>query len=314
MFLRKTAILAAIVAALSLGAGDAFARAGGGFSSGSRGARSFSMPSATPTAPRSAAPFDRSMTPQPQFNPGMAAARPGFFSRGGFGRGLFGGLLGAGLIGMLLGHGFLGGIGGLFSRLGLLLQVGLIFLAVRFALNYFRGRQPAFAGAAPAPGPQGGAYRTSTGPLPGGAGTPPPQQPLEIAKTDFDAFERRLGEVQAAYSAEDLGALARLATPEMTEYFRQEIAGNASRGLVNRIADVRLLQGDLAESWREPGAEYATVAMRFSLTDAMIERASGKVAQGSTTVPEQATELWTFRRMAGGDAGAWVLSAIQQAK
>lgn len=311
MFLRKTAILAGLIAALSLGAADAFARAGGGFSSGSRGARSFSMPSATPTAPR-AAPFERSATPQPSLNPGMATRSPGgFFSAGGFGRGLFGGLLGAGLIGMLLGHGFMGGIGGLFSLLGLLLQVGLIVLVVRFAINYFRGRQPSFAGAAP--GPQGAAYRPSTGPLPGGAGGPPPQ-PLAIVKADFDAFERRLGEVQAAYSAEDLNALRRIATPEMIEYFRQEIAGNSARGLVNKIGDVRLLQGDLSESWREPGAEYATVAMRFSLTDAMVERASGKVVQGSTTTPEQATELWTFRRMAGGDAGAWVLSAIQQAR
>jgi predicted lipid-binding transport protein (Tim44 family) len=313
MFLRKTAILAGLIAALSLGAADAFARAGGGSSSGSRGARSFSMPSSTPTAPRSAAPLERSMTPQPSFTPGATGARPGFFSGGGFGRGLLGGLLGAGLIGMLLGHGFMGGLGGLFSLLGLLLQVGLIFLVVRFALNYFRGRQqPSFAGGAP--DPRNAAYRTSTGPLPGGASAPPPQQPLEIAKADFDVFERRLGEVQAAYSAEDMNALARVATPEMTEYFRQEIAANAAKGLVNRIGGVRLLQGDLAESWREPGAEYATVAMRFSLTDAMIERASGKVVQGSTTNPEQATELWTFRRMAGGDAGGWGVSAIQQAR
>ena len=34
------------------------------------------------------------------------------------------------------------------------------------------------------------------------------------------------------------------------------------------MTDVRLLQGDLAEAWREGGREYATLAMRFSMIDA----------------------------------------------
>ena len=32
-------------------------------------------------------------------------------------------------------------------------------------------------------------------------------EPLTIAKSDYDAFDRLLGDVQAAYSAEDLNAL-----------------------------------------------------------------------------------------------------------
>jgi predicted lipid-binding transport protein (Tim44 family) len=317
MSLRKTAIFAAIVAALSIGAADAWARAGGGSSSGSRGGRTYSAPSATPTAPRSAAPIERSMTPQTSPSPGMASpgmARPGGlggFLSGGFGKGLLGGLLGAGLIGMLMGHGFMGGLGGLMSILGLVLQIGLLILVVRLAMNWFRNRQqPAFAG------PQGGAdqaYRNAGGPLPGGGGAPAFGK-VEIAKADFDAFERRLGEVQAAYSNEDGLALGRLATPEMVGYFRQEVEANAARGQVNRIGGVRLLQGDLAEAWREPGAEYATVAMRFALTDAMVDKASGKVVSGSTTETQEATELWTFRRPTGADSTGWVLSAIQQTR
>ena len=63
MFRRRFVIaLAAIAAALVLVAADANARAGGGFSGGSRGMRTFSAPPATRTAPNTAAPIQRSVT------------------------------------------------------------------------------------------------------------------------------------------------------------------------------------------------------------------------------------------------------------
>jgi predicted lipid-binding transport protein (Tim44 family) len=97
-------------------------------------------------------------------------------------------------------------------------------------------------------------------------------------------------------------------TPEVLSYFSEELADNASRGLVNKISNVKLEQGDLSEAWREGSTEYATVGMRFSLVDQLVERASGRVV-GGTGQPEEATELWTFMRARGGN---WLLSAIQQ--
>ena len=132
--------------------------------------------------------------------------------------------------------------------------------------------------------------------------------PIEIKPADFDAFERILGEVQTAYGAEDLGALRARVTPEMLSYYSEELAKNASRGLVNQLSNVKLLQGDLAEGWRESDDDYATVAMRYSLTDRTLERASGRVVEGDDRAQE-ATELWTFRRTGGGN---WLLSAVQQ--
>ena len=114
--------------------------------------------------------------------------------------------------------------------------------------------------------------------------------------------------MQAAYSAEDLGALRREVTPEMVSYFAEDLADNASRGVINRVTDVKLLQGDLAEAWHEGNADYATVAMRFALTDTLVDRASGKTVEGGS--PSEVTELWTFMRARGGN---WLLSAIQQA-
>jgi predicted lipid-binding transport protein (Tim44 family) len=98
-----------------------------------------------------------------------------------------------------------------------------------------------------------------------------------------------------------------MATPEMLSYFSEQLADNASRGLINRVTDVKLLQGDLAEAWREGRADYATVAMKYALKDSMVERASGRIIEGGER--SEVTELWTFMRSRGGN---WLLSAIQQ--
>lgn len=322
MSFRKFALFLGLSAALSFGASEVFARPGGGSSFGSRGARTYTAPPSTRTAPGAASPIQRSVTPRAQtgFN---NAARPS----SGFGRGLLGGLLGAGLIGMLLGHGLMGGMGGLMSMIGLILQIGLIFLVVRFAINFFRRRDPQMAGAAPGglPGaapqpdaPQGGtSANMSPGGLGGwfgGGGSQPQQPPLQVVQGDYETFERRLMEVEAAFSAEDVGTLRRICTPEVASYLEEEIAENSAKGLVNRISEVRLLKGDLSEAWREPDGEFATVAMRFSIKDEMVEKATGRVMDGSSSVPGEVTELWTFQRRPGADSSAWILSALQQAE
>jgi predicted lipid-binding transport protein (Tim44 family) len=96
-------------------------------------------------------------------------------------------------------------------------------------------------------------------------------------------------------------------TPEMLSEAAEELTRNTSRGVVNRVSDVKLLQGDLAEAWREGDSEYATVAMRYAVRDETQERDSGRVVE---TGPAEVTEIWTFRRI---DGGRWLLSAIQQA-
>ena len=79
------------------------------------------------------------------------------------------------------------------------------------------------------------------------------------------------------------------------------------RPQINHVTDVKLLQGDLAEAWREGDTDYATVAMKFALKDNMVERASGRTVEGGER--SEITELWTFMRARGGN---WLLSAIQQ--
>jgi predicted lipid-binding transport protein (Tim44 family) len=299
---------------------------------GSRGTKTFTAPPPTATAPNAARPIERTMTQPGQ--PGTvgspaAAARPapapapagGFFNRPGLLGGLAAGFLGAGLFGMLFGNGMMGGLGGFASFLGLILQIGLVVIVGYFLWQWWQRRsQPAFAAAPNLRNMDTGREDMGRDQRPamglglglGGSTTPasaPASNPDEIGTTpaDFDAFERLLGEVWSAYGAEDLAKLRMRVTPEMLMYFSDELAANASRGEVNRISDIKLLQGDLAEAWREHDTDYATVAMRYSFNDQVIERAGGRVIKGG---PDENTELWTFLRAQGG---AWVLSAIQQA-
>ena len=133
----------------------------------------------------------------------------------------------------------------------------------------------------------------------GGQAGAPRETKLDITPADFGVFEQRLAAIQTAFGAEDFEHLRALATPEMASFFAEDLAANAKKGLVNKVSDVTFLQGDLAEAWREPQSEYATVAMRFSLIDTMADRVSGKLVSGDPAVPQQVTEVWTFARRAG---------------
>jgi predicted lipid-binding transport protein (Tim44 family) len=320
---RAVTAVAVVAATLAFLASSADARIGGGLNSGSRGTRTFSAPPPTSTMP-SAAPMQRTIT-QPnvaQPRPGLAPSAPGgFFGRSGFWGGLAAGFLGAGLFGMMFGHGFMGGLGGIVSFLGLIFQLGLVALIAMFVWRWFQRRnQPAYAGSLYRDGPPvnplgfgglGGGSSQS-----GGNGSAGPAQRSDaqrsddvgIGGADYDAFERLLGDIQTAYSNEDINALRGHATPEMVSYFSEDLAQNAARGVVNRISGVKLLQGDLAEAWREGNTDYATVAMRFALNDTTVERGSGRVVEGGA---QEVVESWTFRRANGGP---WLLSAIQQTR
>jgi predicted lipid-binding transport protein (Tim44 family) len=311
---RTRGIVQAIAVALSLALplmlamSSADARIGGGGSMGSRGTRTFSAPPSTSTAPGTASPFNRTIT-QPS-SPGLGApAAPGggFFNRPGMGMlgGLAAGFLGAGLLGMLFGGGMFSGLGGLSSIFGLILQIGLIIIVVRLAMSWWQRRNAtASAYAGPTPGAGLGAqtsFRTGTG-----FGLGSGAAPLEITPGDYEAFERLLGEIQAAWSDEDVAKLHTLATPETVSYFTSDLAANKAKNHINKVSDVKLLQGDLAEAWREGDTDYASVALRYSLIDKTLDRTTGRLVE--TGVPE-ATEVWTFVRPRGA---GWELSAIQQ--
>jgi len=268
-----------------------------------------SAPPRTNTAPSSAAPMERTMTPQSQPSaPGYGS--PGLSRSSGFMSGLMGGLIGVGIGGLLFGHGFMGGGLGGIGFLGLLLQILLIAVVARFLYRRFvSSRSPAMAGGPSIFARVGmpGAGLASGGGGGSGSSGPPP---ITINPGDYQQFEQLLQGVQAAWTAQDLNGLQAMATPEMVSYFADQLSEQVSRGVRNSVTEVNLVSGDLAQAWTEQGRDYATVAMRFSMID-VTRDATGRVVDGSPTEHVTATEIWTFVRSRGGH---WILSAIQQAR
>lgn len=337
---RSLAVTAACLAVFAMVSTPADARRGGSF--GSRGAKTYTAPPTTRTAPDQVAPVNRTMAERPA---PAAASQPGMASRqaaaparsGGMLKGLAGGLIAGGLIGMMLGGGLgaLGGSGMLLAILQAAMLAGLIWLAVRL----FRRRgtaapgmtatsaRPAFAGA---PGPAGtspftspfAGARPADGPGHGPSGGFAPAAPawsaapapvmtdLAITQADKEAFERLLGEVQDAFGNEDYARLRASTTPEVMSYLAEELSQNATRGLRNEVTGTELLEAEIAEAWSEADADYATIAMKYQSMDILRDRTTGAVVEGDPDRPTTTTELWTFVRDV---RNPWRLSAIQEA-
>lgn len=298
---RLNAPALALAAGLAIVAADvADARVGGGKSFGSRGTKTYIAPPATKTAP-SAAPIERSMTDRRAPTAVTAAPSPRVSG--------WRGLLLGGVIAAALGNIF--GFGAIVSVLGFLLQLALMGGAIYLAVNFIRSRNRPALAPGRGPGDPGdtanrSSYIFSNRPT-------PPASALSIDKQDFDCFERLLGEIQTAYGREDIEELGARTTPEMFSHFSQELHDSAKQGVRNIVSEVKLLQGDLSEAWHENGSDYATVAMRYSLVDTRVDRATDTLISGDPAQPSEVTELWTFRRDGGARGDGWELSAIQQA-
>jgi len=273
--------------------------------------------------------------------PGMAAAaQPGFFQRNPFMAGMAGGLVGAGIGSMLFGHSpalaAASDAAPGASILGLLIQLAVIGGLIWLAFKLFRGRAPA------GPNPYAAAPRASLNPYAAGprasdnpyaaprspvephfepqalASVPPlaaapqrVQREFEPTEADQNDFTNILLGVQQSWSAADPAALRAWATPEMVTFLAQDLGQNAADGLVNRVEQVTLREGDVVESWREEKSQYVTARLVFDCLDYMVRTDSGALVSGSRTSPVTHAELWTFVRPTSG--GSWLLSAIQQA-
>lgn len=323
----KMLAVSTIVAMLGAMVLEANARPGRGGSSGNRGSRSDVTVPSTPTAPRATQPGAASPSvnrPQAAPNPGALGAQAAAGSRmGTIAKGFAFGLIGAGVFGLLSGSGFFSGLGSLAGIMGFLLQIGLIFLAVKLVMGFLRNRKQtqtvpasvpmdrmarATTGAAPA-GMAGGAAAATSAPA--AMQDRPRHDAVGITPEDYQAFEQTLTGVMQAYSAQDLGGLRRLAMPEVSADFIRELHESEGRDEVNELGHPKLLQGDLAESWFEEQAAYATVAMRYSVNDVVRRRSTGEILSGNPQQPIEVTEIWTFRREGAGRP--WMLCGIEQA-
>ncbi|HKC06933.1 MAG TPA: Tim44 domain-containing protein [Methylomirabilota bacterium] len=313
------AVLMALAILPALSVTEAWARAGGGSSSGSRGSRSYTAP-AQPSSP---------VSPRQPSSPAVSPAqpRPGW---GGMMGGMLGGLLLGGLLGgLLFGGGFGSGIG--------LMEIVIIAGLGWFAFSYMRRRQAAApSGYAMA----GGGY---TGPVPRddaavaaryGSGAPgggtatlePPTGPSDLERglghvrqmdASFDprAFAETASDVffkvQGAWTARDLRSVSASLTPEMQAQLQRDCDRLRAEQKINRLENIAVRSAEVTEAWQETGQDYVTVHFLASLLDYTTDESGARVLDGSRTEPVKFEEYWTFVRPVG--PGPFRLSAIQQA-
>jgi len=297
---------------------DAWARAGGGKSTGSRGSRSFSAPDQ---------PGQSSSSSRQQAVP-PASAQQGMPQRSGWMGGLMGGITGF-LIGGMIGSLLFGGMGGgLFSGIGLM-EILLIGGLLYFAVSYMRRRQqpaPAVAyGYSPSmdaerPSWQSDARYASAATMDTTATVSDLERglghirqmdgafdPARFADTASDVFFK----IQAAWMARDMGPVRDLMSPEMHETMHKECEQLRAARRINRLENIAVRSVQVTEAWQESGQDFVTVHFLASLLDYTVEEAGHQVLEGSLTEPVKFDEYWTFTRPVGSHP--WQLSAIQQA-
>ncbi len=314
-------IILAVVFTLVATEFEAWARAGGGRSFGSRGFRSYSSPSrnysrpATPSQPRS----------EPQ-SP-LAATAPTGFGGGGFMRSLAGGMLGGLLGGMLfrsLGFAGFGGMGGGFGLMDLVI-LGGIGLAIYWVVKqrsrpalieapyqhqrtWSAEREPErYQGAEAAQ-----ATMVQEGDLDQGVAHIRQMDPGFETGRLREACTDLFFKVQAAWGNRDLEPIRTILTPEMYSQLGADVMRLRNERKINRLENIAVRSVELTEAWQERGQDYATVRFLANLLDYTVDEGTSQVVDGSRTDPVKFEEYWTVTRQVGPNP--WLLAAINQAE
>lgn len=310
-------VLAVLFLIPALWAADAWARAGGGSSSGSRGSRSYSSPS-SPTSPsKPSTPPSSFQQPTPQR---------------GWGSGL-GGMLGGLVLGGLIGSMLFGGMGSMGGGIGLL-EIAIVGALLYFGFSYMRRRQAVAAGAAGYADP--GSAPTSWRPEPTSRSTAvldapaagslaanstatdltrgiahirqmdPGFEPGRFSETASDVFFR----LQGAWMTRDMSGMRAAVTEEMYKTLQSQCDRLRAERRVNRLENIAVRSAEVTETWQEEGHDFVTVRFLANLLDYTTDESGTQLVEGSRTEPVKFEEFWTFTRPVG--PGAWRLSAIQQ--
>lgn len=321
MFMNRWArcglVLFSLFVLLSVFEIDAWARAGGGRSFGSRGSRTYTAPRSTP-APTPSSPSQGT----PQYNPAQPASSP--FGGGGFLRGMAGGIVGGMLGGMLFRSlGFAGGSGGGFGG-GFGIMEILLIGALLYGIYWFIKRRRSEASA-------GTSYRDSSA-MDAGRTTAPMtayepetresdvetglrhirQMDPRFAEKDFtDGCMDRFFQVQGAWANRDMSGIRNLLTEEMYKSLQEEADQLRAKQRINRLDNIAVRSVEITEIWQEGGADFITAKIYANLLDYTTDERTGEVVSGSRTEPVKFQEYWTFTRPVGDHP--WRLSAIQQA-
>lgn len=305
---------------------DSFARAGSGRFFGSRGSRSYTIPS-KPYQPQNqnqqgpAYPDQQKQipSPNPAYPPNQQQPGSGFL------RGLAGGIVG-GIIGNILfgciarafGLG-MGGFGG--SGIGLL-DILLIGVLIYGVYRFFR-RQRLDVGTTgtycqreiePYSRPQ--SYGMQTDPIYHEWERPSRLEGIRCTDPYFD--ERKFKDlsmdiffkIKAAWIKRDLNPVHAIMADEIFGTMNNDVVDLKAQGRINRLDNIAVRAVDIVESWQDGAVDFITVRFLASVIDYTVSE-SGELLSGSKNDPVKSEEYWTFTRHTRDTS--WRLSAINQA-
>jgi predicted lipid-binding transport protein (Tim44 family) len=254
---------------------------------GSRGSRSHS-------APARPAPERPEQSPAPVTAPPAPARRFG---------GRWIGVLAGSAAGSLIGGAFFGISWGLLDLV--IINTGIVLLA-----TFLLRRR-----AAPAQ-PMQAALR-----VPRGLEAPLVESSLdrgvrEIRQTDAKFDPARLAgytgmvfrDVQIAWMTRDIDSLRDRLSPEMYGELQARCGQLRQARQLNRIDGIEI-RAEITEAWQESDQDYVTACIAGSMVDYIVDEVTGGVVNGSSAIPKDVEEFWTFTRPAG--LNFWMLSAIQ---
>ena len=302
----------------------AFARAGGGRSSGSRGFSSGGSYNRTAPSSRPSGTYQQQTVPQKPLGQQPAPS----FGKSllyGIGGGLLGGMVGNMLFG---GRGYAGGGGGWGGGGGfgfgdliiLLIIAGVIYFIVK---RYRARKQEMLMSTAGAGYTSSPAYGYNE-PAPQQAYEPtmqedPVSQGLRYIKDMDPSFdEKRFNElvedmffkIQGAWTKRDINVVRDLLAPQMLNTFQNDINTYISNKQFNRLENIAVRQVEIVDAAQDQGEEYITVKFLASLLDYTTDETGNQVISGSSTDPVKFLEYWTFMRKIGNRN--WILAGITQ--
>jgi predicted lipid-binding transport protein (Tim44 family) len=286
---------------------NAYARAGGGRSFGSRGGGSFSRPSRSYSPPRTST-FNRSTPTQQQ--------------GGGFLRNMAGGLVGGVLGGMLfrsLGFGAGGAGGGGIGPFEILLLAGIGYFIYRMIKKRRMAETPSYTAYTEVPQTMDRLTSVSAGNQYDEADTNDVASGLaHIRQMDPNFDESRFSDaamdiffkIQGAWMHRELAPVTGLLTEEMKTYFQDDINSLFREKKINKLENIAVRTVEVVEAWQESGQDFITARIYANLLDYTTDDSTGAVISGSTSEPVKFEEYWTFTRPVGNNP--WKLSSINQ--
>lgn len=286
--MKRILIILSIFTFLTMIAGEAFARAGKGSSSGFR------------SKPTQSQPGQQNVNKPLAQNQPMQAQKPSFLNSGIF-KMLVGGLIIGALLSLFMGQGFGFGAPGL---LEILIIGGIIFLIVRMILKSRQKEKLQYAGGSYSGSGMNTYSQAENFP---NAGTAAAITPTVNEKLIKDIATSTFKLLQDAWTKGDLSIVRNLLTDRMYDYLDKQLNELRTQGLKNIVEIVYFQNIDIVNVEGEDENKVVIVQIDVMLRDYTIDRYNN-IVEGSKDTPADVKEYWAFV----GKALEWKLDDIRQ--